>query len=244
MKALESKVTAHSHVLSDEFGASDILPEEEDIIDDFLHNANEPMYSNKNSPPVVSTGNRRRASSSSSSIGSNRNGGGRSLTQRLLSELKQQLHDCEQNVERTNLIALEAYQASTGKKYKPDALGFLRKTINKPSTSKNRTIAQTDSDSDDNDNNDITLQGQHKEVKSLNKRVKLLGDNTSKACRSLSVGLTDVQQATLFLYAWCDKAHDAFGVLSAQLGMSSNICPRVQVYRQKSQNATSQLDAI
>ena len=247
-------MTAHSHVLSEEFGSADVCPEEsEDIMSDFLGTgASDPMYGSRGSPLMGGGGTRKRTGSSSSSA-SGLNRSGRSLTQRLLAELRQQLHECEAGLGRTHLIALEAYQTSTGRKYKGvDSLGFLRsssKGAGKSANSKTRTHASAESDSDTEEGTDITLQGQHKELRGLGKRVKQLGDNTSKACRSLSVGLTDVQQATLFLYAWCDKAHDAFGVLSAQLGMSSNICPRVQVYRQnKPQQAqssnTSQLDNL
>ena len=68
------------------------------------------------------------------------------------------------------------------------------------------------------------------ELKSLRKKVKKLADSTTKACRSLSTGLTDVQQATLNLYGWADKAHDSFGIVSEKLDFSLNICPQAKVY--------------
>ena len=74
-------------------------------------------------------------------------------------------------------------------------------------------------------------QQQQEEVRSLQRKVKKLADNTTRACRSLSSGLTDVQQATLNLYAWSDSAHEAFGKVSHQLGLKSNICGRARVYQ-------------
>ena len=61
------------------------------------------------------------------------------------------------------------------------------------------------------------------EIRSLHKKLKKLAENTTRACRSLSGGLSDVQQATLNLYSWSDVAHDAFGTVSHQIGLASNI---------------------
>ena len=69
------------------------------------------------------------------------------------------------------------------------------------------------------------------EVKSLKKKTKKLAENTSMACRSLSNGLSDIQQATLNLYSWADKAHDSFGIISERLSFSVNMCPRAKVYQ-------------
>lgn len=68
------------------------------------------------------------------------------------------------------------------------------------------------------------------ELKSLQRKVKKLAENTTRACRSLSSGLSDVQQATLNLYAWSDKAHDAMGTISNKLNFNVNLCPRAKVY--------------
>lgn len=59
--------------------------------------------------------------------------------------------------------------------------------------------------------------------------IKTLGKNTSKACRALSAGLEDVQQATLLLYDWADKVHNSFETISYKLEFPTNICPRAQV---------------
>ena len=69
------------------------------------------------------------------------------------------------------------------------------------------------------------------EIRTLQKKVKKLAENTSRACRSLSTGLTDVQQATLNLYTWTDTAYDAFGKVSHELGLKGNVCLRARVYQ-------------
>ncbi len=86
--------------------------------------------------------------------------------------------------------------------------------------------------SEDNDRyEDIAaVVARNEEIRALQKRVKKLAENTSKACRSLSSGLTDVQQATLNLYSWSDKAHDALGAVSNKLNFPVNLCPRAKVY--------------
>jgi len=150
---------------------------------------------------------------------------------RILQEMKQQLSKCEGNIETTNTIANDAFTACTGKPHRSGTLATGHNSRRKlGGGSKSARRVDSDSDSDD-ENTKISLRSQQAELKALVKRVKTLGENTSKACRTLSTGLTDVQQSTLFLYAWCDKAHDAFSVVSSQLGLTTNICPRVQVYR-------------
>lgn len=64
----------------------------------------------------------------------------------------------------------------------------------------------------------------------LKSNIKALGKNTSKAFRQLSAGVEDVQQATLLLYEWADKVHNAFETVSYKLEYPTNICPRVQVH--------------
>jgi hypothetical protein len=75
------------------------------------------------------------------------------------------------------------------------------------------------------------------EVRSLQKKLKKLAENTTRACRSLSTSVSDVQQATLNLYAWTDSAHDAFGKVSHELGLKSNVCVRARVYHPPSQGS-------
>eukprot|EP00981_Chlorochromonas_danica_P010243 scaffold3058_cov165-Ochromonas_danica.AAC.34 len=65
-------------------------------------------------------------------------------------------------------------------------------------------------------------------IRDLEKKLKKLAENTTKTCKSLSVGLTDVQQATLSLYTWADKAYDAFEIVANKTSLPSNICPRAK----------------
>lgn len=78
-----------------------------------------------------------------------------------------------------------------------------------------------------------SVEGNFDEVNhhSLQRKVKKLAENTTKACGTLSAGLSDVQQATLNLYSWADKVHDSFQLVSDKLQLSSNICPRAKVYK-------------
>ena len=74
------------------------------------------------------------------------------------------------------------------------------------------------------------------EVKALRRKLKRLAENTTRACRSLSGGLSDVQQATLNLYSWADKAHESFGLISDQLSLATNVCPRAKIYNPAARN--------
>jgi hypothetical protein len=64
----------------------------------------------------------------------------------------------------------------------------------------------------------------------LQAKVKSLSSSTSRACRSLSVGVSDSQHATLLLYSWAEKVHAAFRDVSHQLNIEENICPRPQLH--------------
>lgn len=88
----------------------------------------------------------------------------------------------------------------------------------------NRNQLYTVSDGLTNNNND---------VKDIEKRIKKLAESTTKACKSLSQGLTEVQQATLNLYSWTDKVHEAFDQISDKVDLPSNICPRAKVSNSK-----------
>lgn len=68
-------------------------------------------------------------------------------------------------------------------------------------------------------------------LQSVQNKLKTLGSSTSRACKSLSVGLNDCQHATLLLYSWADRVYTAFDVVSSRLDFPSNICPRPHVYR-------------
>lgn len=85
--------------------------------------------------------------------------------------------------------------------------------------------------SENNQNNNDRSEQNHQDIKILNKKIKKLSENTTKACRSLSNGISDIQQATLNLYTWTDATYDTFGKISQKLGYTSNICPiRAKVY--------------
>ena len=77
--------------------------------------------------------------------------------------------------------------------------------------------------------------------KDLRGDLKLLGKNTSKACRTLSAGIGDVQTATLQMYRWADSVHKAFETVSYKLEYPTNICPKIRMSLKHS--ATTEDDA-
>jgi hypothetical protein len=77
------------------------------------------------------------------------------------------------------------------------------------------------------------------DVKESEKKVKRLAENTSKACRSLSQGLSDVQQATLNLYTWSDQVYDTLNVVTTKIGLPDGLCERAKVQRRRSKASLS-----
>lgn len=78
------------------------------------------------------------------------------------------------------------------------------------------------------------------DVKDMERKVKKLAENTGKACRSLSQGLSDVQEATLNLYTWSDQVHDTLNTVSVKVGLPSGLCERAKVQRRRSKSASTQ----
>lgn len=64
------------------------------------------------------------------------------------------------------------------------------------------------------------------ETNKISKRVNVVNTNVSKACRSLSIGLDDVQKVAVELIHWSDEVHIAFAIISEKLFLSKNLCPR------------------
>lgn len=140
-------------------------------------------------------------------------GGNASSTVRLeesVGDLRVQLRDCEDEV-----LKLKGAMRTMVKTCKSN--GHKRaEQQQQQTTSTNNAGSLSAADSDD--------------IRVLQKRVKRLAENTTKACRSLSGGLSDVQQATLNLYSWSDRAQEAIGTVSLKLGYPVNLCPRAKVY--------------
>jgi hypothetical protein len=64
------------------------------------------------------------------------------------------------------------------------------------------------------------------ETNKISKKVNVVSTNVSKACRSLSIGLDDVQKVAVDLINWSDEVHIAFAIISEKLFLSKNLCPR------------------
>ena len=87
--------------------------------------------------------------------------------------------------------------------------------------------------------NESTLEEMQHQIKSLQKKLRTLGDSTSRACRSLSVGVTDSQNASLELYSWADQVHMAFDRISIEcLKQNKNILPRPKILQLTSKPST------
>lgn len=65
------------------------------------------------------------------------------------------------------------------------------------------------------------------ETNKISKKVNVVSTNISKACRSLSIGLNDVQKVAVDLIDWSDEVHIAFAIISEKLFLSKNLCPRL-----------------
>lgn len=65
------------------------------------------------------------------------------------------------------------------------------------------------------------------ETNKISKKVNVVNTNVSRACRSLSIGLNDVQKVAVDLINWSDEVHIAFAIISEKLFLSKNLCPRL-----------------
>mmetsp|Transcript_17531 Transcript_17531/g.26075 ORF Transcript_17531/g.26075 Transcript_17531/m.26075 type:complete len:430 (+) Transcript_17531:56-1345(+) len=84
----------------------------------------------------------------------------------------------------------------------------------------------------------------HEQIRSLQAKLKTLGSSTSRACKSLSVGVSDSQHAALLLYSWADKVHRAFEIVSDKLDIQSELCPRPRIHDTSPEDLTRQITAL
>jgi len=80
---------------------------------------------------------------------------------------------------------------------------------------------------DINSNDKETLS--NNEIQYLKRKIRELGQSTTKMCRSLQDGMTEVQSTSLCLYEWGTKVHYAIGRIAEKSGLSFNPCPNVPV---------------
>ena len=63
----------------------------------------------------------------------------------------------------------------------------------------------------------------------LKQKIVELQQNTTKVCRTLSIGLHDVQNISLGLYSWGDNVYNSFGKVTTHIGMNTNPCNKVPI---------------
>jgi chromosome segregation ATPase len=73
----------------------------------------------------------------------------------------------------------------------------------------------------------------NEQIKILQTKIKLLSQNTSKVCKSLSVGISDSQYSILLIFSWAEQVHSAFEILANELEIDGTICPRLQLQNHK-----------
>jgi hypothetical protein len=73
----------------------------------------------------------------------------------------------------------------------------------------------------------------NEQIKFLQNKIKSLSLNTSKVCKSLSVGISDSQYSILMIFSWAERVHSAFEILATELDLGGGLCPRLQLQNQK-----------
>lgn len=151
--------------------------------------------------------------------------------------IDQQISDCESSIEQIKSTVLSQLRKLPTQASSSSSL--LSPNHHPPYTTDLNYTSNGGSSSSSNIHEKI--QKNSVDIKALHKRVKKLTENTSKACKTLSHGITDIQQATLNLYTWTDATYDAFGKISIQLGYSSNVCKtRARIYIPNTNMATTE----
>jgi len=154
--------------------------------------------------------------------------------------IDQQIADCESSIEQiksTVLSQLRKLPTQTS------SASLLSPHHHPPHTNDHPYggIMNNNNNNGGSSNMNEKIQKNSVDIKALHRRVKKLTENTAKACKTLSHGVTDIQQATLNLYTWTDATYDAFGKVSTQLGYSSNVCKtRARIYIPNTNMATTE----
>lgn len=148
--------------------------------------------------------------------------------------LDQQIADCEASIEQIKSTVLS--QLRKLPTTQTSSASLLSPHHHPPVYTNDHNYGGNMNNNNNNNNGSSSnihekIQKNSVDIKSLHRRVKKLTENTAKACKTLSHGVTDIQQATLNLYTWTDATYDAFGKISTQLGYSSNVCKtRARIY--------------
>jgi hypothetical protein len=103
------------------------------------------------------------------------------------------MEDCEDDIRRLKLNFSKGSSSSSS-----SSGGSTNNPVYAGSPGRNTGKNGGGSNAVQNCNSDLN----YEELKSLKKKVKKLAENTTKACSSLSSGLSEVQHATLHLYTW------------------------------------------
>lgn len=143
--------------------------------------------------------------------------------------IDQQIADCESSIEQIKSTVLSQLR----KLPTQTSSASLMSPHHHPPYNNDHggSIMNNNNNNGSSSNMNEKIQKNSVDIKALHKRVKKLTENTAKACKTLSHGVTDIQQATLNLYTWTDATFDAFGKVSTQLGYSSNVCKtRARIY--------------
>jgi chromosome segregation ATPase len=84
------------------------------------------------------------------------------------------------------------------------------------------------------------LNQMHVDHTTLKKKIKTLGTNTAKACRSLDDGLQDVQGTSVELLAYCDKVNEA--LLATGISVPREVLPEYPSRSRRTSRLKSNLD--
>jgi hypothetical protein len=152
-------------------------------------------------------------------------------------DVRSQLQGCENDIREVKATVISRVRSGGLSPVKGMHLGSHHHQHQHPHPHPHHQDYQYGAGPETDEGGEQTARSTSQELRSVQRKLKKLAENTTRACRSLSSGLTDVQQATLNLYTWSDSAHDAFGKVAHQLGMKGNPCPRARVYQPPSKSA-------
>ena len=71
---------------------------------------------------------------------------------------------------------------------------------------------------------DVALENKYKSVQS---KLRSIGDSTSQACQTMANRLESIESSTLSLLSFADRSSDAFRILSDGLNLDESVVPRL-----------------
>ena len=98
---------------------------------------------------------------------------------------------------------------------------------NKPTGVDSDDNSDTKPRSSSSSNNTTAATTDYEKYKTLKLKLRIIGDSTSQACKSMSNRLSSLENSALSLLSWANRTSDAFRIISNEIGLEESIIPKL-----------------